>query len=55
MLVWLGPNLPEPAHSTPTLVRAGTLPNGATLLLLRRIDVPEDPLVALLVKPARNG
>jgi hypothetical protein len=55
VLVWLGPNLAEPAHSTPTLVRAGTLPNGATLLLLRRIDVPEDPLLALLVKPTRNG
>ncbi len=27
------------------------LPNGATLLLLRRIDVPEDPLLALLVEP----
>jgi outer membrane protein assembly factor BamB len=55
VLVWLGPNLPEPAHSTPTLVRAGTLPTGATLLLLRRIDVPEDPLLALLGKPTRNG
>jgi outer membrane protein assembly factor BamB len=55
VLVWLGPNLPEPAHSTPTLVRAGTLPNGATLLLLRRIDVPESPLLALRVRPARNG
>jgi outer membrane protein assembly factor BamB len=55
VLVWLGPNLPEPAHSTPTLVRAGTLPNGATLLLLRRIDVPENPLLALRVRPTRNG
>jgi hypothetical protein len=55
VLVWLGPNLPEPAHSTPLLVRAGTLPNGATLLLLRRIDVPESPLLALRVSPARNG
>lgn len=51
VLVWLGPNLPEPAHSTPTLVRAGTLPNGATLLLLRRIDVPDSPLLALRVSP----
>jgi outer membrane protein assembly factor BamB len=55
VLVSLGPKLPEPAHSTPALVRAGTLPNGATLLLLRRIDVPEDPLLALLVKPTLNG
>jgi hypothetical protein len=55
VLVWLGPNLPEPAHSTPTLVRAGTLPNGATLLLLRRIDVPESPLLALRVGPSGRG
>jgi hypothetical protein len=55
VLVWLGRNLPEPAHSTPLLVRAGTLPNGATLLLLRRIDVPESPLLALRVRPAQNG
>jgi PQQ-like domain len=52
VLVWFGPNLPEPAHSTPTLVRAGTLPDGATLLLLRRIDVPESPLLALRVEPS---
>jgi outer membrane protein assembly factor BamB len=55
VLLWLGPNLPEPAHSTPLVVRAGSLPNGATLLLLRRIGVPEDPLLALRVRPARNG
>ncbi|HWY90811.1 MAG TPA: hypothetical protein VNY31_09095 [Solirubrobacteraceae bacterium] len=55
VLVWLGPNLPEPAHSTPTLVRAGTLPNGATPLLLRRIDVPESPLLALRVEPSGRG
>ncbi len=55
VLLWLGPNLPESAHSTPLVVRAGTLANGATLLLLRRIDVPEDPLLALRVRPARNG
>jgi outer membrane protein assembly factor BamB len=55
VLVWLGPNLPEPAHATPTLVRAGTLPNGATLLLLRRIDVPESPLLALRVRPTRKA
>lgn len=55
VLVWLGPNLPEPAHSTPTLVRAGTLPDGATLLLLRRIDVPESPLLALRVEPSGRG
>jgi PQQ-like domain len=55
VLVWLGPNLPEPAHSTPTLVRAGTLPDGATLLLLRRIDVPASPLLALRISPTRKG
>ena len=53
--VWLGPNLPEPAHSTPVVVRAGTLPGGATLLLLRRLDVPEDPLLALRVEPSGRG
>lgn len=55
VFVWLGPNRPEPAHSTPAIVRAGPLPGGATLLLLRRIDVPESPLLALRVSPARNG
>lgn len=55
VLVWLGPNRPEPAHSTPAIVRAGPLPGGATLLLLRRLDVPEDPLLALRVKPSRRG
>jgi hypothetical protein len=55
VLVWLGPNRPEPAHSTPAIVRAGSLPGGATLLLLRRLDLPEDPLLALRVEPARNG
>ncbi len=55
VLVWLGPNRPEPAHSTPTIVRAGTLPGGATLLLLRRLDVPEDPLLALRVQPTGHG
>ena len=54
-LLSLGPNLPEPAHSTPTVVQAGQLPDGATLLLLRRLDVPEDPLLALLVDPVRGG
>jgi hypothetical protein len=54
VLVWLGPNLPEPAHSTPLVVRAGTLPDGSTFLLLRRLDVPEDPLLALRVAEAAN-
>jgi hypothetical protein len=48
--VWLGPNLPEPASSTPVVARAGTLPDGSTLLLLRRLDVPKDPLLALRVQ-----
>jgi hypothetical protein len=55
VLVWLGPNRPEPAHSTPAIVRAGQLPGGATLLLLRRLDVPEDPLLALRVEPSGRG
>jgi hypothetical protein len=55
VLVWLGPNRPEPAHSTPAIVRAGPLPGGATLLLLRRLDVPEDPLLALRVEPTGRG
>jgi PQQ-like domain len=55
VLVWLGPNRPEPAHSTPAIVRAGPLPGGATLLLLRRLDVPEDPLLALRVEPSGRG
>jgi hypothetical protein len=55
VLVWLGPNRPEPANSTPLIVRAGTLPDGATLLLLRRLDVPEDPLLALRVEPSGRG
>jgi hypothetical protein len=55
VLVWLGPNLPEPANSTPLVVRAGTLPDGSTLLLLRRLDIPEDPLLALRVEPAPHG
>ena len=55
VLVWLGPNRPEPAHSTPAIVRAGRLPGGATLLLLRRLDVPEDPLLALRVEPSGRG
>jgi hypothetical protein len=55
VLVWLGPNLPEPASSTPLVVRAGTLPDRSTLLLLRRLDVPEDPLLALRVKPTGRG
>ena len=50
VLVWLGPNLPEPANSTPVVARAGTLPGGATLLFLRRLDVRGDPLVALRVE-----
>jgi len=53
--VWLGPNLPEPANSTPLVVRAGTLPNGATLLLLRRLDLPENPLLALRVEHGGHG
>jgi outer membrane protein assembly factor BamB len=53
--VWLGPNLPEPANSTPLVVRAGTLPDGSTVLLLRRLDVPEDPLLALRVEPGGHG
>jgi hypothetical protein len=53
--VSLGPNLPEPANSTPLVVRAGTLPDGSTLLLLRRLDVPEDPLLALRVQPNGRG
>jgi outer membrane protein assembly factor BamB len=55
VLVSLGPNLPEPANSTPLVVRAGTLPDGSTLLLLRRLDVPEDPLLALRVQPNGRG
>ncbi len=55
VFVWLGPNRPQPAHSTPAIVRAGPLPGGATLLLLRRTDVPESPLLALRVNPTRNG
>lgn len=55
VLVWLGPKLPEPANSTPLVVRAGELPDGATLLLLRRLDVPEDPLLALRVEPSGRG
>jgi hypothetical protein len=55
VLLWLGPNRPEPAHSTPTIVRAAPQPGGATLLLLRRIDVPEDPLLALRVEPTGSG
>ncbi len=50
VLVWLGLSLPEPANSTPLVVRAATLPDNATLLLLRRLDVPEDPLLALRVE-----
>lgn len=55
VFVWLGPNRPEPAHSTPAIVRAGSLPGGGTLLLLRRLDVPEDPLLALRVEPSGHG
>jgi PQQ-like domain len=55
VLVWFGPNRPEPAHSTPAIVRAGALPGGATLLLLRRLDVPEDPLLALRLQPTGRG
>jgi hypothetical protein len=55
VFVWFGPNLPEPAHSTPLVVRAGTLPDGSTFLLLRRLDVPEDPLLALRVEPSGHG
>jgi outer membrane protein assembly factor BamB len=54
--VWLGPNLPEPANSTPVVARAGTLPDGSTLLLLlRRLDVPKDPLLALRVRLTGRG
>jgi hypothetical protein len=52
VLVQLGPGLGERASATPFIVRAGALPGGATLLLLRRIDVPENPLLALFVTPA---
>ena len=55
VFVQLGPNRPKPAHSTPAIVRAGRLPGGATLLLLRRLDVPEDPLLALRVEPSGRG
>jgi hypothetical protein len=36
-------------------VRAGTLADGATLLLLRRLDVREDPLLALCVETSGRG
>lgn len=55
VLVSFGPNRPEPAHSTPLVVRAGTLSDGATLLLLRRLDVPEGPLLALRVERTGHG
>lgn len=55
VLVQLGPGLGERANATPFIVRAGALPGGETLLLLRRIDVPEDPLLALRVEPSGRG
>jgi outer membrane protein assembly factor BamB len=55
VLVQLGPGLGERANATPFIMRAGALPGGETLLLLRRLDVPETPLLALRVRPTRKG
>jgi len=46
--------LGERANTTPFVVRAAT-PGGETLLLLRRIDVPENPLLTSRLEPAGRG
>jgi outer membrane protein assembly factor BamB len=52
--VGTGTSLATAGHATeqPFVVAAGTLPSGRTLVLLRRVDLPDYPVVALEVASA---
>lgn len=52
--VGLGPGVYGGANDQTFIVGAGPLPDGETLLLLRRVDVDGYPIVALAVKPSRR-